>query len=207
MDSTSKGNKTDKSYYWRRRIPNYLTARQVEKLSNSEKERLLNQFKKPKEGPIELTPPARIRLFRQAILETTKIEDFEELLEDQRPVPEITEVWRVTHFILDKRREWSILGGAENYRKGTGPKFYLDLWKNLDIIDLIHSDQFSNWERAARRLQYEFRSKISRERKAYRISLYPNSSGYYSGPFDKEFRRKQALKEASRFSRNWKRDS
>jgi hypothetical protein len=40
------------------------------------------------------------------------------------------------------KREWHILGGAERQRQGIGKPFYLNLWENLDAIDLIQSKKF-----------------------------------------------------------------
>jgi hypothetical protein len=95
---------------------------------------------------------------------------------------------------------------------------YLNLWENLDTIDLIQSERFEYWERKAGRIQYEFRTRISNrgrywERKAGRIqykfrtrilnkgryiaSYNYNSSGYNQGPFNKVFHKRQVAKEYS----------
>jgi hypothetical protein len=72
----------------------------------------------------------------------------------------------------------------------------LNLWNNLDILDLIGSDKYLHCERKAGRIQYEFRTKLSSNKGNY-LPFY-NSSGYNKGPFNKEFHRKQVLKELSR---------
>jgi hypothetical protein len=90
---------------------------------------------------------------------------------------------------------WHILGGAERERNKQGKPFYLNLWENLDTIDLIQSEQFAHWERKAGRIQYEFRTRISSNKGKYSIFYCINSSGYNTGPFNREFHRKQVKKE------------
>jgi nuclear transport factor 2 (NTF2) superfamily protein len=95
-----------------------------------------------------------------------------------------------------REREWHILGGAERQRQGIGKPFYLNLWENLDTIDLIQSERFEHWERMAGRFQYEFRTRISNKGQ-YLASYHYNSSGYNQGPFNREFHKRQVRKEYS----------
>ncbi len=99
-------------------------------------------------------------------------------------------------YIQDKEREWHILGGAERCRQGIGKPFYLNLWENLDTIDLIQSERFEHWERKAGRIQYEFRTRILNKGR-YLTSYHYNSSGYNQGPFNREFHKRQVIKEYS----------
>jgi len=94
------------------------------------------------------------------------------------------------------KREWHILGGAERQRQGIGKPFYLNLWENLDTIDLIQSERFEHWERKAGRIQYQFRTRILNKGR-YLASYHYNSSGYKQGPFNKEFHKRQVIKEYS----------
>ncbi len=103
-------------------------------------------------------------------------------------------LWKLELYIQDKEREWHILGGAERWRQGIGKPFYLNLWENLDTIDLIQSERFEHWERKAGRIQYEFRTRVLNKGR-YLASYHYNSSGYNQGPFNKEFHRRQVIKE------------
>jgi hypothetical protein len=51
-----------------------------------------------------------------------------------------------------------------------------------------------HWERKAGRIQYEFRTRISNKGR-YLASYCYNSSGYSQGPFNKEFHKRQVIKE------------
>jgi len=99
-------------------------------------------------------------------------------------------------YIQDKEREWHILGGTERQRQGIGNPFYLNLWENLDTIDLIQSERFEHWERKAGWIQYKFRTRILNKGR-YLASYHYNSSGYNQGPFNKEFHKRQVIKEYS----------
>jgi hypothetical protein len=66
----------------------------------------------------------------------------------------------------------------------------------LDSIDLIQSERFEYWERKAGRIQYKFRTRISNKGR-YLASYCYNSSGYSQGPFNKEFHKRQVIKEYS----------
>ena len=46
----------------------------------------------------------------------------------------------------NKEREWHILGGLERQRQGSGKPFYLNLWENLDKIDLTQSERTEHWK-------------------------------------------------------------
>jgi hypothetical protein len=94
----------------------------------------------------------------------------------------------------EREREWHILGGADRQRQGIVKPFYLNLWENVETIDLIQSERFEFWERKAGRIQYKFRTGILSKRR-YLASYHYNSSGYNQGPFNREFHRKQVLKE------------
>jgi len=94
----------------------------------------------------------------------------------------------------NKEREWHILGGAERQRQGIGKFFYLNLWENLDTIDLIQSERFEHWKRKAGRIQYEFKTRITNKER-YLASYHYNSSGYSQGPFNREFHKRQVIKE------------
>jgi hypothetical protein len=72
----------------------------------------------------------------------------------------------------------------------------LNLWENLDTIDLIQSERFEHWERKAGRIQYKFRTRISNKGR-YLASYCYNSSGYSQGPFNKEFHKRPVIKEYS----------
>jgi hypothetical protein len=76
-----------------------------------------------------------------------------------------------------------------------GKLFFLNLWKHLETLDLIRSETFLHWERKAGRIQYEFRTKLSSNKGIYLPFYSINSSGYNRGPFNKEFHRKQVIKE------------
>jgi hypothetical protein len=76
-----------------------------------------------------------------------------------------------------------------------GKPFYLNLWENLETIDLIQSEEFAHWERKAGRIQYKFRIRISSNKGRYLAFYYINSSGYNTGPFNREFHRRQVEKE------------
>jgi len=41
----------------------------------------------------------------------------------------------------NKERKWHILGGLERQRQGSRKPFYLNLWENLDKIDLTQSER------------------------------------------------------------------
>jgi hypothetical protein len=104
----------------------------------------------------DLPPLARIRLFKQEILRAEPIKSFNCSIHDPRPIPDIKEVWLLENYIHYNKAEWYILGGAKNFRQGK--PFYLNLWDNLDILDLIRSDKYLHWERKAGQIQYEFRT-------------------------------------------------
>jgi hypothetical protein len=70
----------------------------------------------------------------------------------------------------------------------------LNLWDNLNILDLIRSDKYLHWERKAGRIQYEFRTRLSSIKGNYLPFYNINSSGYNRGPFNREFHRKQIIK-------------
>jgi len=177
-------------------IPAYITLRAAATLSQEEKERLLKTFERPRFPLPDLPPLARIRLFKQSILGAEAINRFDYCVQDPRPIPDIKEEWKLDIYIQNKKREWHILGGAERQRQGKGRPFYLDLWANLETIDLIQSEKFAHWEAKAGRIQYEFRTRLSSNRKArYLSACFLNSSGYGQGPFNREFHRKQVIKE------------
>ena len=150
----------------------------------------------PKQPLTELQQHARIRFFKQERLREEPINSVDCSIRDPRPVPDITEEWLLENYIYYKKAEWHILGGAKNFRQGK--PFYLNLWNNLDILDLIGSDKYLHWERKAGRIQYEFRTRLSSNKGNYLPFYSINSSGYNKGPFNKEFHRKQVLKELSR---------
>jgi len=181
---------------WTEVIPGYVTPRIASTLSGKEKERLLRGFIKPTPPLPDLPPLARIRLFKQEILRAEPINSFDRSIRDPRPIPDIKEEWLLENYIHYKKAEWHILGGAKNFRQGK--PFYLNLWNNLDILDLIRSDKYLHWERKAGRIQYEFRTRLSSNKGHYLPFYNINSSGYDKGPFNKEFHRKQVLKELSR---------
>ena len=194
------GKKTFKHYRktnhsWIDIIPGYTTLRQASALTQEEKERLLRPFQRPRFPLPDLPPLARIRLFKQDILGAESINRFDYWIQDPRPIPDIKEEWRLEDYIQNKKREWHFLGGAERERNKRGKPFYLNLWENLDTIDLIQSDQFAHWERKAGRIQYEFRTRISSNKGKYLTFYYINSSGYNTGPFNREFHRRQVKKE------------
>jgi hypothetical protein len=60
----------------------------------------------------------------------------------------------------NKKREW-YLGRAGREREQHGKPFYLNLWGDLETIDLIQSEEFAHWERKAGRIHYKFRNRIS----------------------------------------------
>jgi len=177
-------------------IPGYITKGAAKSLSQKEKEKHLKAFERPELPFPDLPPLARVRLFKQSILGAQSIHRFDYNIQDPRPIPDIREEWKLELYIQNKRREWFILEGAEWLRAGKGKPFYLDLWANLDTIDLIQSEKFAYWEVKAARIQYEFRTKLSTNNKGrYLASYFPNSSGYNQGPFRREFHRKQTIKE------------
>jgi len=181
---------------WIEIIPKYITPREAAALSPEEKERLLRPFERPRFPLPDLPPLARIRLFRQDILGAESINRFHYYCQDPRPIPDIRKKWKLELYILNKERELNILGGAERQRQGIGKPFYLNLWENLDTIDLIQSERFEHWERKAGRIQYKFRTRIAN--KGRYLASYPyNSSGYSQEPFNKEFHKRQVIKEYS----------
>jgi hypothetical protein len=103
---------------WTEVIPGYITPRIASTLSDKEKERLLRGFIKPRLPLPDLPPLARIRLFKQEILRAEPINSFDHSIEDPRPVPDIKGDWLLDSYIHYKKREWHILGGAENFRRG-----------------------------------------------------------------------------------------
>jgi hypothetical protein len=193
-------NKTTTKFYirklnWIDIIPGYITPRIAATLSECEKEQLLKTFERPKLPLPDLPPLARIRLFKQEILKAESIQKFDYCIQDTRPIPDIKEEWRLEIYIQDKKREWHTLGGAERAREGKGKQFFLNLWANLETIDLTQSEEFTYLERKAGRIQYEFRTKLSSNKSGYLTSYRVNSSGYNQGPFSREFHRKQVAKE------------
>jgi len=152
-----------------------------------------------------LPPLSRIRLFKQYLLGVRPIYQLEAEsifppISDLRPIPDVKSKWGLILYILDRKREWGILGGWENHRYNQGPQFYIDLWAHLEIIDFIESEEYYTLERAAKRLQYEYRSKLSANRHLYNYFCggYKDFSGYSRGPFSKEFHRKQLAKVAKK---------
>jgi hypothetical protein len=183
------------SHSWIDIIPGYTTLRQAQALSKEERDKLLRPFQRPRFPLPDLPPLARIRLFKQDILGAESINRFDYWIQDPRPIPDIEEEWKLEKYIQNKRREWYILGGAERERNKQGSPFYLNLWANLDTIDLIQSERFALWEKKAGRIQYEYRTKVSPYKGRYLIFYCINSSGYNTGPFNREFHRKQVRKE------------
>jgi hypothetical protein len=188
--------KSTRHISWIEIIPEYVSPREAAALSTEEKERLLKPFERPRFPLPDLPPLARIRLFRQDLLGAESINRFHYCCQDPRPIPDIRKKWKLELYIQNKEREWHILGGAERQRQGIGKPFYLNLWENLDTIDLIQSERFEHWERKAGRIQYEFRTRISNRGK-YLASYRYNSSGYNQGPFNREFHKRQVIKEYS----------
>ncbi len=181
---------------WIEIIPKYISPREAAALSTEEKEKLLKPFERPRFPLPDLPPLARIRLFRQDLLGAESINRFHYCCQDPRPIPDIRKKWKLELYIQDKEKEWHILGGAERQRQGIGKPFYLNLWENLDTIDLIQSERFEHWERKAGRIQYEFKTRILNKGR-YLASYHYNSSGYKQGPFNKEFHKRQVIKEYS----------
>jgi hypothetical protein len=103
-------------------------------------------------------------------------------------------LWR----LINKHRSRT---SSERQRQGIGNPFYLNLWENLDTIDLIQSERFEHWERKAGRIQCEFRTRISNKGR-YLASYHYNCSGYSQGPFNREFHKKQMIKEYSSSTNN-----
>jgi hypothetical protein len=194
--STNKYYRPTRHISWIEIIPKYISPREAAALSTEEKEKLLKPFERPRFPLPDLPPLARIRLFRQDLLGAESINRFHYCCQDPRPIPDTRKKWKLELYIQNKEREWHILGGAERWRQGIGKPFYLNLWENLDTIDLIQSERFEHWERKAGRIQYEFRTRILNKGK-YLASYHYNSSGYNQGPFNKEFHKRQVIKEYS----------
>ncbi len=60
------------------------------------------------------------------------------------PLPDFPSITRIIpdqSLTQNKEREWHILGGLERQRQGSGKPFYLNLWENLDKIDLTQSER------------------------------------------------------------------
>jgi len=163
---------------WIEIIPKHISPREAAALSPKEKEKLLKPFERPRFPLPDLPPIARIRLFRQDLLGAESINRFHYCCQDPRPIPDIRKKWKLELYIQNKEREWHILGGAERQRQGIG------------------KERFEHWERKAGRIQYEFRTRIS-NRGQYLASYHYNSSGYNQGPFNREFHKRQVIKEYS----------
>lgn len=181
---------------WTEIIPGHITPRIASALSDQEKKRLLKLFTRPNLLLHDLPPLARIRLFKQEITKAEPISSFDHSIRDPRPIPDITEEWILESYIHHKKTEWHILGGRDNLKQGT--PFFLNLWDNLDTLDLIRSEQYQHWERKAGRIQYEFRTRLSSNKGNYIRFYNTTSSGYSKGPFNKEFHRKQVIKELNK---------
>jgi hypothetical protein len=129
------------------------------------------------------------------------INRFHYFCQDPRPIPDTRKKWKLDLYIQNKEREWHILGGAERQRQGTGKPFYMNLWENLDKIDLTQSERFEHWKRKAQRIQYKFRTRISNKGR-YLASYHYNTSGYNQRPFSREFHKRQVIKEFSASTNN-----
>lgn len=178
---------------WTEIIPGHITPRIASALSDQEKKRLLKLLTRPNLPLHDLPPLARIRLFKQEIIKAEPINSFDRSIRDPRPIPDIKEEWILERYIHYKKAEWHTLGGIDNLKQGI--PFYLNLWDNLDTLDLIRSEQYLHWERKAGRIQYEFRTRLSSNKGNYIRFYNITSSGYNRGPFNKEFHRKQVIKE------------
>jgi hypothetical protein len=99
-----------------------------------------------------------IRLLSQDLLGAEQINRFHYFCQDPKPIPDTRQKWKLDLYIQNKEREWYILGGAGRQRQGTGKPFYLNLWENLDKIDLTQSERFEHWKRKVQRIQYKFRT-------------------------------------------------
>jgi hypothetical protein len=150
---TNKYHKPTRHISWIEIIPKYISPREAAALSPGEKERLLKPFERPRFPLPDLPPVARKRLFRQDVLGAESINRFHYCCQDPKPIPDIRKKWKLELYIQNKEREWRILGGAEGQRQGIGKLFYLNLWENLDTIDLIQSERLEHWERKAGRIQ------------------------------------------------------
>ena len=147
----------------------------------------------------DLPPLSRIRLFKKDLLGAKTIcqlgkDSIFPPIADPRPIPDVKSKWGLVLYILDRKREWGILGGWENHRYNQGPPFFIDLWAHIETLDFIESEEYQTLERAARRLQFEYRSRLSIKRYTYYTKSY-NSSGYSEGPFNREFHRKYVAKQ------------
>jgi hypothetical protein len=69
------------------------------------------------------------------------INRFHYFCQDPRPNPDTRKKWKLDLYIQNKEREWHILGGLERQRQGSGKPFHLNLWENLDKIDLTQSER------------------------------------------------------------------
>jgi len=140
-------------------------------------------FLKPFERP-RFPLPDFTRL-RQDLLGAEPINRFHYFCQDPKPIPDTRQKWKLDLYIQNKEREWYILGGAGRQRQGTGKPFYLNLWENLDKIDLTQSERFEHWKRKAQRIQYKFRTRISNKGKY--LASYHYNSGYNQRTFSREF--------------------
>jgi len=156
-------------------------------------------FLKPFERP-RFPLPDFTRL-RQDLLGAEPINRFHYFCQDPKPIPDTRQKWKLDLYIQNKEREWYILGGAGRQRQGTGKPFYLNLWENLDKIDLTQSERFEHWKRKAQRIQYKFRTRISNKGR-YLASYHYNSSGHNQRPFSREFHKRQVIKKYSASTNN-----
>jgi hypothetical protein len=193
-DLVNKCYKPTRHISWIEIIPKYISPREAAALSPEEREKLLKPFERPRFPLPDLPPVARIRLFKQDLQGAESINCFHYCCQDPRPIPDTRKKWKLELYIQNKEREWHILGGAERQRQGIGKPFYLNLCDNLDTIDLIQSEILEHWERKAGRIQYKFRTRIS-DKGRYLVSYHYNSSGYSQGPFNREFHKRQVIKE------------
>ena len=187
---------------WIEIIPKYHTHRTAAELSKEERERILKSYTKPKLPLPDLPPLSRIRLFKQDLLGAKAICQLGQdilfpQIADPRPIPDVKSKWGLIHYIQNRKREWGILGGWEKYRYQRGPPFFINLWEHIDTLDFIESEEYHLLERAARRIQFEFRSRLSVNRHIYNFNntgSYHNS-GYSEGPFSREFHRKYVARQ------------
>ena len=176
--------------------------RTATELSKEERERILKSCTKPKLPLPDLPPLSGIRLFKQSLLGAKAICQLRQdvlfpPIADPRPIPDVKSKWGLIIYIQQRKREWGILGGWESHRYKQGPPFYIDPWAHIETLDFLESEEYQTLERAARRLQFEYRSRLSANRDIYNFhntGSY-NNSGYSEGPFSREFHRKHVAKQ------------